>query len=77
MSGYVERTYLFEEYKVPGKFFDDVYTPSHDARHLRVVHVEVTNYGDDTEIVVSAECDEVIDWHMQDWKDWEKGKERE
>lgn len=28
MSGYVERTYLFEGGTAPGKFFDDVYNPS-------------------------------------------------
>lgn len=72
MSGHVERTYLFEGGTVPGKFFDDVYTPSHDARHLKVVEVGVTNWGDDTEVVISAECDETIDWHMQNWKDKEK-----
>ena len=72
MSGYVERKYVFEGGTIPGKFFEDAYSPSWEAKHLRVVEVRVTNYGDDSEVVISAECEETIDWFMQDWSEKEK-----
>lgn len=74
MSGYVERKYVFEGGSVPGKFFDDVYCSSHDARHLKVARTYICNWGDDLEITVSAECEETIDWHMKTWEAWEKNK---
>ena len=68
MSGYVERTYLFEGGTVPGKFFDDVYNPSWGAKHLKVVESGVTNWGDDTEVVVSADCEETLDDYLHKWE---------
>lgn len=71
MSGYVERTYVFEG-EIPGKFFEDVHSPSWDARHLKVFGVGLSKFGDAIEVVLSADTDEVIDWHMQNWKEWER-----
>lgn len=69
---YVERKYVFEGGNVPGRFFEDVYCPVHDARHLKVERTYISNWGDDLEITISAECEETIDWYMQAWSAWEK-----
>lgn len=72
MSGYVERTFVFPGFSAPGEFFNEVYTPSHDARHIKVVRTEIRDWGDELWVIVSAECDETINWHLQDWLDKEK-----
>jgi len=67
MSGGIEKTYLFEGGTVPGKFFDDVYKPPCGEKHLRVFESGVTNWGDDTEVVVSGDCEETFDEYMSNW----------
>lgn len=70
MSGYVERKYVFKG-EVPGKFFDDVYSSDWGDRHLKVFGAGLNSFGDATEVVLTADSEETIDWYMQDWRGWE------
>lgn len=63
----IKATYLFEGGTVPPEFFSDVYTPAWDARSLMISAAGTRNWGDDFQIVVSADCKEVIDYHLQRW----------
>lgn len=72
MSGYVTVKYVFDG-SVPGEFFTDVYTPSHDARHLKVECATINFTGECVAVIVSAECRETIDWHLEKWLPWQRG----
>lgn len=78
MEGCVEKSYVFCGAVVPGKFFDDVYTPTREAKHLKVLECRPDNWGDDTVITVSADSEDTIDHYLKDWaKHLEKDGEGE
>lgn len=68
MNGYIEREYVFEGCQIPKKFMDALYSPSWEARHLRFEGTFPADYGDSIIVRVSAECDEVLDWFLEEWE---------
>lgn len=73
MSGYVERTYVFPDGTIPGKFFEDATSPDWGARNLKIFGAGLSKYSG-TEVVLTAESEETLDWYMQDWAEWEAKK---
>lgn len=63
----IKVAFLFEGGTVPPKFFDDICRYTWDTKSMRITQAGTRNWGDDFQIVVSAECIEVIDYHLQDW----------
>lgn len=60
-------TYVFEGDAVPTEFFEDVYSNDRGVEPLKVLLVDVTNYGDDIEVTVQGTTQEVIDERMKYW----------
>ena len=64
---HIEREYLFEGCQIPKKFMDAVYSRSREARNIIFEGTFPENYGDDILVRVSAPCDEVLDWFLEEW----------
>lgn len=60
--------YIFPGGTVPPSFYQDVFSPSWDCRHLMIEHSRNCNWGDDHEIVVSADTVDTIDYQLQTWE---------
>lgn len=60
--------YTFEGGRVPGKFYQDIYTCV-SAPHMFVVEGRNTSWGDDHEVIVTADCIETLDYYLEEWKE--------
>lgn len=60
--------YVFPGGTVPGKFYQAVYHPAFDAKHMQVVEGGNINWGDDHEVTISVDDISISDWYLQEWE---------
>lgn len=72
---YTEQEYIFPGGVLPQKFIESIYTNDWSLRFLRFVEARIIQWGDALAVKVSAECQETIDWQLQEWENYKKPKE--